>query len=185
MPTKVPTNTLTEIEMAGAARQVGDDQRHHHAEHRSGHAVEQLHDDQHCGLVTDANRRPRIGSAAKPISSNGRRPQICARLADPRRQSGDDKLRHDDAGGDQDCRPAGRAHGDDAAHQRQHGRIGEVKQQQAAGEDQERPVVHQLAGFARRLGARSRRRAVRALGIDLRCGRSRAARAAPEPAAGR
>ena len=31
------------------------------------------------GLVTVANRRPRTGSAANPISSSGRRPQICAR----------------------------------------------------------------------------------------------------------
>ena len=32
------------------------------------------------GSETKANNRPRIGSAAKPIRSSGRRPQICARL---------------------------------------------------------------------------------------------------------
>ena len=71
--------------------------------------------------------------------------------ADPRRQRRDEKLRHDDAGRDDDRRPMRRAHGDDAAHQRQHGRIGEVKQQQAAGEDEKRPIVHQRARLDRRL----------------------------------
>ena len=31
-------------------------------------------------LVTEANRMPRIGNAAKPINSSPRRPQTCARL---------------------------------------------------------------------------------------------------------
>ena len=32
------------------------------------------------GLLTEANSRPRIGKAANPISSNGRRPQSSARV---------------------------------------------------------------------------------------------------------
>ena len=41
-----PDKTLPEIEMPGAAREVGHDERYHYAEYRGGHAIEQLDDDQ-------------------------------------------------------------------------------------------------------------------------------------------
>ena len=120
------------------------------------------------GLVTMAKSRPRSGNAAKPMSRSGRRPQICARVPI-----------HGDSAATSICGTTMQAainsvahwldaHGQHAAHQRQHGRIGEVEQQQAAGKDEQRPIAHQLAGFGPRLcAAVRRRRAMRPLGIDL------------------
>ena len=72
-------DALREIEMPAAEGDVGDDQRDHHREHRRGDAVEDLHrDQQDRDRVTVANSTPRIASAAKPISSSGRRPHCCA-----------------------------------------------------------------------------------------------------------
>ena len=120
------------------------------------------------GSLTAANRSPRIGSAAKPISNNGRRPQICARRPTHGDSAATMSLRHDDAGRDDDRRPMRRAHGHRAADQRQHGGIGEMEQQQAAGEDQKRPIVHQRSRLNRGfVDFAVRRRAVRPLGIDF------------------
>ena len=62
-------------------------------------------------------------------SSSGRRPQIWRAAADPRRQRRHHELRHDDAGGDQHRRPVAERMVTHAAHQRQHGGIGEMEQQ--------------------------------------------------------
>ena len=62
MPIERADDALPEIEMAGAAGEIGDDERHHHAEDRRGDAVEQLHDDQqfrirHAGKQNAADRQ--------------------------------------------------------------------------------------------------------------------------------
>ena len=45
-PDRRPDDPLREIELAGAARDIGDHQRHHDAERRRRDAVEQLHRDE-------------------------------------------------------------------------------------------------------------------------------------------
>jgi hypothetical protein len=50
----------------------------------------------------------------------------------------------------------------------QHGAIGQMEQQQAAGEDEERAIADEFGDFGARLvGAPARHRAVGAFGIDL------------------
>ncbi len=56
-------NALRQIEVAATVRDVGDDQRHHDAEHRCGDAVEHLDRDEKYGSFTVANSTPRIASA--------------------------------------------------------------------------------------------------------------------------
>src|SRR4029077_7276149 len=46
--------------------------------------------------------------------------------------------------------PPARSHGKHAGHQRQHGGIGKMKQKNTAGEDEQRPVLHQRARPYRR-----------------------------------
>ena len=120
------------------------------------------------GLVTVANSRPRIGSAAKPTSSSGRRPQSCARVPTQGESSGDQKLRHDDAGCDQERRPLARAHGErrcpSAAAWRRW-------RDETAGGSRRRSAAAGCASARRAwsaaFGASARRRAVGALRIDL------------------
>jgi hypothetical protein len=64
----------------GSAREIGNDERHHDGEHAAVTPSRIWTTTTHDGFVTVANRRPRIGKAAKPTISNGRRPQSCARI---------------------------------------------------------------------------------------------------------
>ena len=55
-------NALAEIEMSGAAREVGDHERHHHAQHGCGQAVEKLHRDQQVRIL-DGREQDALASA--------------------------------------------------------------------------------------------------------------------------
>ena len=100
-------------------------------------------------------------------------------MPDPGRDQRDDELRHDDAGGDQHGRPLARAHGQHAAHQRQHRGVGEMEQQHAAGEDEQRRLCISAPGLVGGVRRASRRAAVGALRIDLARGDACAAPATP------
>src|ERR1039458_9141670 len=43
---KSADDALPEVEMAGAAGEIGDDEGHHDAEYSGGHPIEELHDDE-------------------------------------------------------------------------------------------------------------------------------------------
>ena len=174
-------NTLAEIESAGATGEIGNHQRHHHSENRGGDSVEKLYSDQqkwiaHQREQNTADRQGRkTDQQQRPAS-----PNLCT-VAEPGRQRRDDKLRHYDTGCNQKRGPIRRPHCHDAAHQRQHrvGFRGQVKQQQAAGKDEQRPVVHQFTGFNRRFD----RRLLVVVRHVLVPGRSRLAKSCGAPAA--
>ena len=63
MPVMVPTMPCAEIESAGAAREVGDDQRHHHAEHGGRQSVQHLHE----------NNEMRVGHGRKKHGADRQR----------------------------------------------------------------------------------------------------------------
>ena len=84
------------------------------------------------------------------------------------RHQRDNRLRNDDARGDQDRRPLARPCRHNAGHQRQHRSVGELQQQYAAGEDQQRPLTHQIQNTRRSgVGCLARDRAVRPSNIDF------------------
>jgi hypothetical protein len=63
------------------------------------------------------------------------------RLApDPRRHPNDYELRYDYASRDDDGGPAVRVHRQNAAHEREHRRIGELEQRDAGREDEQLPI---------------------------------------------
>ena len=75
-------DALRQIEMAAAEGDIGDDQRHHHAEHGGGDAVEHLHRDQTIGIAhgrkqqaADRQRAERQQQQRPPAPS----PAPCAR----------------------------------------------------------------------------------------------------------
>ena len=72
-------DALSEVEVAGAARQSATTSGTMTLNTAAVTPSSSCTTTSNSGFVTDAKRRPRIGSAAKPISSSGRRPQICAR----------------------------------------------------------------------------------------------------------
>jgi hypothetical protein len=72
----------------------------------------------------------------------------------------------DDARRDQDRRPIVRASRQDASDQRQHGRVGEMEQHDAAGKDQERAIAKEMTNIGwRSLGGRLDYSAVGRVGV--------------------
>ena len=76
-------DALRQIEMTAAERHVGDDQRHHDAEYRSGDAIEYLRRDQQIGIAlrsqttargSPARQIPAAATAAVPIAAPCVRP---------------------------------------------------------------------------------------------------------------
>ena len=57
--------TLTEIETPGAAGEVGNNERHHHAEDCGSHAIEQLHDDQQLRILSPRQTEDRERAARR------------------------------------------------------------------------------------------------------------------------
>ena len=102
------------------------------------------------------------GERGKPGEQNrAASPRLCL-PPDPGREQRDADLRHDDARRDQHRCPLRGARGHDAAHQRQHGGVGEMEQQHAARE-REQPAVARQSEKSRhkRLEAAPLRAAVR------------------------
>ncbi len=100
-PGRQPEQAHAEVEAVGPAGQVGGDQRQHDAEPGGADAVQQLHQRRAApGRLTTASSAPRSGTARKVSSSTGRRPQRSAARPTKRRGDGDQELRQDDAGGD-------------------------------------------------------------------------------------
>ena len=140
-----------QVEIAGAPRQIGGDQRHHQAEHRRADAVQHLRSPpaaRRPGRST--NSSPRSGSAAKPTSRIGRRPMRCARRPAQGEHSRDHDLRHDDRRRDHEPGVAN-ALRQLIQGQRQHRGVGELEQHDADREDVQRSARGRCAtGGARR-----------------------------------
>src|SRR5207253_850274 len=86
----------------------------------------------------------------------------------PRRTNSNHELRNDDAGADEDGSPGARSHGHNARDLRQQGRVCQMKEDRAAGEDDERSIARELPQRAGRLiGMAYGFAAMRLLWIDL------------------
>ncbi len=122
-------DALREIEMAASERDVGDDQRNHHTEYGSGDAVEHLHRDQQIRISHDGEQHAADRQRGKAQQQQRPASPLLRLATDRRRGQRDDRLRHDDACGDQYRRPLARAGRYDARHQRKHRRVGKLQQQ--------------------------------------------------------
>ena len=133
MPDRGADDALRQIEAAGAAREVGDHQRHHHAEHRGRDAVEHLDGHQQIGIGHDREQEA-ADRAGRRMPHQQERPappdlrlmpthgEISATIScGTTMQAAISTVAH-----------SARPRGQDAAHQRQHRGIGEVEQQHAA-----------------------------------------------------
>src|SRR5262249_42506514 len=84
----------------------------------------------------------------KAKEQQGPSPPRVGETTDPRRKSCDDELRHDDAGADQRRCPLARAERQNAAYEREHRRVGKLKQQNTGREYQEPAVAQHWALLA-------------------------------------
>ena len=129
--------------MRRAARDVGREQRQHHAEHRGADAAHALRGDrQPRHLAAPPAAGPRSGNAAQPSSSTGRRPSAAALRPTAGRAQRHDPLRHHDAGRDDHVGEVARTHRYGGADQRQHRGVGQMEQQHADGEISRRRSVN-------------------------------------------
>ena len=134
-----------QVEVGGAAGQVGGDQRQHHSEHcrtDPGHrlaADQQVRTRQHC--QQHAAHRQRQPTQQQHLPAPGH----CRTTADPGRRQCHHRLRHHDAGADDQVAQVAGPHRHRCAGQRQHRRVRKVEQHHAGGENQQTPVAEQLA----------------------------------------
>ena len=161
-------DALRQVESAGAARDIGDHQRHHHTERRGRDAIEDLHGDQQIRIGHQREQQRAEHQRGEGQSQERKAAPNLGMVPDPGRDDGDDDLRYHDARGDQHRRPFARAHRHHAAHQRQHRGIGHVEQQGAARQDQQRRLANDDAHVHRRMiGLLRHRPAMRSVWIDL------------------
>ena len=136
-----PKHPHAQIEMRGAARQVGGKQRQHHAEHRRADAAERLGDDRQPRARQHA---PQQGAQrqCRPAEQQDR---PASKVAAPR-PSGEHNATTTCGTTMQAAmiRDATlRTHGHRRGDQRQHRRVGQVEQQHAGGKDQQAAVGEQ------------------------------------------
>ncbi len=145
-----PHDALRQVEAAGAARDVGDHQGHHHAERCRGYPIEQLCGDQQIG-IGDQGKQQRSDHQCRKCQQQERTspPQLSV-VPDPGRYDSDNELWHNDAGRNQHGRPLARPLGHDAAHERQHRGIREMEQQRATSKDHERALAQNGPKVGRR-----------------------------------
>ncbi len=136
---------LRGVETAGAAHEIGDDEGREGAEDARTHAVEQLDRDQPPALI--GNRVERRAQRQHGIADQQDRlaPDTIGVAADEERDRQHDELRGDDAGRHHRRCRGGMRGGELLAHERQQRRVGEVKKQSTAAEDQQWPALQQRA----------------------------------------
>ena len=74
----VPITPWVEVEAAGAAGEVGDHQRNHHAQHGGRYAIEELDGHQHIRIGHGGEQEAADRQGGEPASRIGRRPQRSA-----------------------------------------------------------------------------------------------------------
>ena len=170
IPTKVPTIPCPRLKRPVPRVTSANNQRHQDAEHCGGYAVEQLHGHEQFWI-----RHRREEQAA-----NGQRGE-----ADKQHRATAPNLRthpiHGDSAATTIWGTTIQAAIKIVARRAERivttwaingsiARVGKMKEQEAAGKDQQRPVAHQDAGLERRIGALPRCCAMGTFGIDLRAG---------------
>ena len=162
-------DSLSEIEMPGAPRDIGDDERHHDGEHRGGNAVEQLSCDQQVGIRHGCEQEPAQRQCGKSRKEQRPASPYLGLPSNRGRKDRDKQLRSDDACGDQDRSPIdSNASSDTLSHERKHRGVAEMEHHDAAGENHQRALSCEPQKVGRqRAGATFRRPAMGALGIDF------------------
>jgi hypothetical protein len=135
---------LRQIETAGARSQVSDDDGGQDADDGAADTIEQLRRDQKAVTAGEGQERSpqRLGGEADEQERFAA--ALFGMIADPRGKDRDDDLRHDDQPGGPDRRRRCGIGRQVFADQRQHRRIGELKQHQRGGEQHQPVVLRQI-----------------------------------------
>ena len=146
MPVALPTMPCARLKRPVPREMSASAKRHEDAQHGAGDAVERLHGHDHVGIAGPWPAAPRAAAARRNRSGAAAAAPSFGR-ADRRvgRDRRDDELRGDDAGRHERGGPLARPHRHVAADQRQHRRIGHVKEQDAGREDEERGLAKEPA----------------------------------------
>jgi hypothetical protein len=166
---------LGQVEAAAAAGEVGNDQCRQHAQHRPTDAVEHL----------QAKKQRRIGDRREQQYADRQRPEPdkekraappAFRLAsDPRSHQGNDDLRQDDQCRDHERGALRSLVNESLYNERQHGCIGELKQEQADREREQPGALPKGSPACSRglTGHVVMRRAAGAAEMDVACANAR------------
>jgi hypothetical protein len=132
-----------------STRHIRCDKRQHHAEHGGADAIEHLHRHKQVRRADACEEDCPYRQGAETEDQHGPASPLLRLTSDPRRQRRHDELRHDDARRDHQLHVVAHVRGHFAGSQIEHGRVREVKQHHACGEDQQPLVLQQVTqGFA-------------------------------------
>ena len=134
-----------EIEPPRSPRDIRDHERNGHAENSGADAIEGLHGDDQIRVGHECKQHPAQGQGHKAEQQQRLPSPRIGYSADPWSKPCNDELRHDDACSNQGRCPLARAQGQNTAHQRQHGCVRQLEQQDAAGKYQQPTIAQHLA----------------------------------------